>query len=73
MLDARSVGHIAESWQGIHYNEHDSLMHAIDLFKTHKVGCLVVVDEKCKMSGIISERDIIISMSTGMILQRRKS
>lgn len=66
MLDARSVGHIARNLGKVFtINEHDSLMHAIDLFKTHKVGCLVVVDEKCKMSGIISERDIIISMSTG--------
>ena len=39
-----------------------SLREALDLLKTHKIGCLLVLDDKGKVSGIFTERDVILKV-----------
>lgn len=40
--------------------EDDTLRQAIIALKSHKIGCVVVVDKQGQVCGILSERDIVL-------------
>ncbi|MEK6556024.1 MAG: CBS domain-containing protein, partial [Bdellovibrionota bacterium] len=44
----------------------DTLLYAAQLMKRHNVGCVVVVEStgKKKLAGILTDRDIAISVAT---------
>ncbi|MEM1174633.1 MAG: CBS domain-containing protein [Pseudomonadota bacterium] len=51
----------------------DSLQKAVDLLSEHRIGALLVVDERGELEGILSERDIVRKLSEipGQVLKQQ--
>jgi CBS domain-containing protein len=43
--------------------EQDTLEQALDQLRTHKVGCVLVINDTEKLTGIFSERDFVVNVA----------
>ncbi len=43
--------------------ENDSIKSAIDTLKSHKVGCVIIVNDEQKLVGIFTERDVTLKVA----------